>query len=247
MIEQHGIARAFGEQLGLPEAVLERSRPRTSNGTARAGQASAPARRCRWRPDRASGRVSSRSPTVSAGSGRQGVARERAGKQFDPRWPTRSASDGEIRSSRGSTRCDTWQAVIAAEPSLTLVLSGERFRRCARRDRDFVDLSRPTSSGHAAAVAELAAGAGRAAWARRTTRSRTLRRAGLVHDFGRSRRVERDLGQAPAAGRRRVGARPLPPVSDRADARDSQRRSRRSARSPSAPRAARRARAIPVG
>ena len=50
---------------------------------------------------------------------------------------------------------------------------------------NFVDLKSPYTLGHSRAVAELAAAAGRAARAPGRARSRTLRRAGLVHDFGR--------------------------------------------------------------
>ena len=77
-----------------------------------------------------------------------------------------------------------WDAVIAAEPALAVVLSGERFDDALLALASFVDLKSPYFLGHSRAVADLAAAAGE-----RLGLSdgdvRTLRRAGLVHDLGR--------------------------------------------------------------
>lgn len=51
MIEHHAnMARALGEQLGLPDAVLEALRLPMSSGTGAIGRESCPLTPCRWRP-----------------------------------------------------------------------------------------------------------------------------------------------------------------------------------------------------
>ena len=79
----------------------------------------------------------------------------------------------------------TWDAVIDAEPALAVVLSGERFDAALLAIANFVDLKSPYFLGHARAVADLAGRGGARPRARRGASVRTLRRAGLVHDFGR--------------------------------------------------------------
>jgi len=87
-------------------------------------------------------------------------------------------------SSRGLDTTGTWDAVIDAEPALTIVLSGERFDAVLMAIANFVDLKSPFFLGHARAVSELAAEAG-AGLGLHEADLRTLRRAGLVHDLGR--------------------------------------------------------------
>jgi len=87
------------------------------------------------------------------------------------------------RSSTGSTR-GQWQSVIAAEPSLALLVSGERFDAALAAVATAVDIKSPYWLGHAQAVADLAAGAGEQLGLPEAE-VRTLRRAGLVHGFGR--------------------------------------------------------------
>ena len=79
----------------------------------------------------------------------------------------------------------TWDAVIGAEPALAVVLSGERIDAALLAIASFVDLKSPYALGHARAVAELAAAAAGRARPARAPRSRTLRRAALVHGLGR--------------------------------------------------------------
>jgi HD-GYP domain-containing protein (c-di-GMP phosphodiesterase class II) len=78
----------------------------------------------------------------------------------------------------------TWEAVIDAEPGLQLVLSGDDFDGALRAIADFIDLKSPYTLGHARAVAELVAEAG-TRLDLSAPEVRTLRRAGLIHDFGR--------------------------------------------------------------
>jgi HD-GYP domain-containing protein (c-di-GMP phosphodiesterase class II) len=79
---------------------------------------------------------------------------------------------------------ETWNAVIDAEPALGLGLTEEEFDAALLAVADFVDLKCPYSLGHSATVAELAAAAG-ALFKLPEGETKTLRRAGLVHDFGR--------------------------------------------------------------
>ena len=112
---------------------------------------------------------------------------------------------------------ETWDAVIDAEPALAVVLSWDRFDAALLAIANFVDLKSPYSLGHSRAVADLAA-AGRApAWPRRSGGADAASRRARARLWP-ARGLERDLGQARTARRRRVGARAPAPVSDRADA-----------------------------
>ena len=111
------------------------------------------------------------------------LARGRAGKQFDPSLAELMCSDAEpIFADLDGV--GTWNAVIDAEPGLALVLSGEQFDAALLAIADFIDLKSPYSLGHARAVAGLVAEAGTGIGLPEPE-VRTLRRAGLVHDFGR--------------------------------------------------------------
>jgi HD-GYP domain-containing protein (c-di-GMP phosphodiesterase class II) len=111
------------------------------------------------------------------------LARKRCGRQFDPRLAGLIVADGDLLLS-GLDAVTTWDAVIAAEPALAVVLSGERFDAALLAVATFVDLKSPYTLGHARAVADLAAGAG-TRLGLSEDETRTLRRAGLVHDLGR--------------------------------------------------------------
>src|SRR6185503_17933808 len=87
------------------------------------------------------------------------LARERRGAQFDP-----SVSD-LLEAEAEAILFDidavgTWDAVIAAEPALAIVVSGERFDAALLAIASFVDLKSPYFLGHARAVADLAGAAG---------------------------------------------------------------------------------------
>jgi HD-GYP domain-containing protein (c-di-GMP phosphodiesterase class II) len=74
--------------------------------------------------------------------------------------------------------------VISSEPALAIVVAGEQFDAALLAIADFIDLKSPYTLGHARAVADLAAGSG-AELGLSDAEVPTLRRAGLVHDFGR--------------------------------------------------------------
>jgi HD-GYP domain-containing protein (c-di-GMP phosphodiesterase class II) len=185
MIEHHAqMARALGEQLGLPEAVLESltSAYEQWDGRGWPGELSGDEVPLASRIAQLAEfvEVAHRVGGVEAA---KGLARERRGRQFDPTLSDLICADGDLIVS-GLDAVDTWQAVIAAEPALAVVLSGERLDAALAAVANFVDLKSPYFLGHSAAVAELVAEAGRQLGVPEEE-VRTLRRAGLAHDFGR--------------------------------------------------------------
>jgi HD-GYP domain-containing protein (c-di-GMP phosphodiesterase class II) len=111
------------------------------------------------------------------------LARERRGRQFNPRISAVVEADGEALLSRLDAIV-TWDAVIEAEPALAVVLSGERLDSALLAIGNFVDLKSPCFLGHSHAVADLAAAAA-ARIGLSDAETVTLRRAGLMHDLGR--------------------------------------------------------------
>ena len=185
MIEHHArMGRALGEQLGLPEAVLDSiaSAYEQWDGRGWPGELSGEAVPLASRIVQLAEyvEVAHRVDGVQAA---KNLARDRRGEQFDPALADLIRADGDLILS-GLEEIDTWQAVFAAEPALAVVLSGERFDAALAAIADFVDLKLPYFLGHSTAVAELVAEAGRQVGLPEDE-VRVLRRAGLVHDFGR--------------------------------------------------------------
>jgi HD-GYP domain-containing protein (c-di-GMP phosphodiesterase class II) len=111
------------------------------------------------------------------------LCRERHGKQFDPALSELvCACAAELFD--GLDRLGAWDAVIAAEPALAVVLPDERFDSALRAIANFIDLKSPYTLGHSAAVAELAAAAG-SALGFPASDVQLLRRSGWVHNYGR--------------------------------------------------------------
>jgi HD-GYP domain-containing protein (c-di-GMP phosphodiesterase class II) len=108
------------------------------------------------------------------------LARERRGEQFDPQLCDALDGEAEVVLS-GLDEIGTWDAVIEAEPTLAVMLSGERLDDALRALAGFIDVKSPYFLGHSRGVAELAAEAAR----HLDTDDRLLYRAGLVHDWGR--------------------------------------------------------------
>jgi HD-GYP domain-containing protein (c-di-GMP phosphodiesterase class II) len=111
------------------------------------------------------------------------LARRRSGKQFDPSLAELLCGEAE-EILGGLDSFDSWDAVIGSEPALALVVSGDRFDAALEAVANFIDLKSPYTLGHAQAVGELATAAG-TQLGLSAGDVQTLRRAGLVHDFGR--------------------------------------------------------------
>jgi HD-GYP domain-containing protein (c-di-GMP phosphodiesterase class II) len=111
------------------------------------------------------------------------LARERRGGQFDPALCDLVDAEAEVILS-GLDEVGTWDAVIAAEPTLAPLLSGDRLDDALLAIANFIDIKSPYFLGHSKAVADLARAAGARAGAGEGDQL-ALYRAGLVHDFGR--------------------------------------------------------------
>jgi HD-GYP domain-containing protein (c-di-GMP phosphodiesterase class II) len=185
MISHHArMARILGEQLGLPEEVL----------------AALDAAYEQWDGHGWPGELGGSEVPVAARLAQlaefvevahrvggvasvKKLARTRGGKQFDPELARLVGAEAELLLS-GIDEAGAWDVVIEAEPALAVVLTEERFDGALAAIATFVDLKSPYTLGHARAVADLAAGAG-ATLGLPEQAVRTLRRTGLVHDFGR--------------------------------------------------------------
>ena len=111
------------------------------------------------------------------------LARQRAGRQFDPHLSALLCAQAEdIFADLDALQ--TWDAVIDAEPALGVRLDEKQFDGALTAVADFVDLKSPYTLGHARAVADLVTRA--AQHLRLDDEQATLvRRAAQVHGFGR--------------------------------------------------------------
>jgi HD-GYP domain-containing protein (c-di-GMP phosphodiesterase class II) len=110
------------------------------------------------------------------------IARRRAGKQFDPRLVEIVCADAEkIFDDLDGT--ESWDAVIDAEPALSVALSPAQLDDALAAISRFVDLKSPYTLGHAAAVADLAGGAATAMGAP-DAEVALVRRSALVSRYG---------------------------------------------------------------
>ena len=185
MIETHAaLARGLAERLGLPQAVQVAVGSSYEQWDGKG-----------WPGDLAgehipvASRLSQFAEFVEVAHRLGGIdaavalAERRAGSQFDPSLAETLRSEpeailGELDSAH------TWSAVIDAEPTLRVTLSGGAFDQALLAIADFVDLKSPYTLGHARAVAELAAATATQLGLPEDEVS-MLRRAGLVHDLGR--------------------------------------------------------------
>jgi HD-GYP domain-containing protein (c-di-GMP phosphodiesterase class II) len=111
------------------------------------------------------------------------IARKRRGTEFDPALVDLFCEEAptlldDVAAVAG------WDAVIAAEPALRLVLTEAEFDAALEAIADFADLKSPYTLGHSRAVADIAADAGRQ-MGLDEREIVLLHRAGLVHDLGR--------------------------------------------------------------
>ena len=108
------------------------------------------------------------------------VALARSGGQLDPALVELFATEAETIFGE-LDQVTTWDAVMGKAPTVGRELSDDDLDRVLAAIADFVDLKSPYTLGHSRGVAELAAGAA----AELGMDTRTVRRAGLVHDLGR--------------------------------------------------------------
>jgi HD-GYP domain-containing protein (c-di-GMP phosphodiesterase class II) len=185
MVREHArIARLLGEQLNLSIGVLtslssayEQWNGKGWPGDLKEEEVPLPARVAQL------AEFSEVAHRVGGVGAAKELARGRSGKQFDPSLADLLCSDAELIFAN-LDGVGTWTTVIDAEPGLALVLSGEQFDGALLAIANFVDLKSPYTLGHAAAVADLVAAAG-TRLGLPDAEVRTLRRAGLVHNFGR--------------------------------------------------------------
>ena len=113
------------------------------------------------------------------------VIRSRSGKAFDP--DVVSAFLGNADEVLGSAEIpDTvWKDVLDAEPQPSLTLEGSAIDRALKAMGAFSDLVSPYLSGHSSGVADLAATAAEL-HGFADVEVKTIRRAGFVHDMGRT-------------------------------------------------------------
>jgi HD-GYP domain-containing protein (c-di-GMP phosphodiesterase class II) len=110
-------------------------------------------------------------------------ARRRSGRSLDPDVVAEFARHGPELLAELPVE-SSWAELIAADPA-PRTLAGEELDAALEALADFVDLKSPYFAGHSRGVADLAAAAARRAGLP-PEEVRTLRRAGLVHDIGRS-------------------------------------------------------------
>jgi HD-GYP domain-containing protein (c-di-GMP phosphodiesterase class II) len=178
------LAQMFARQLGLPEAVsvavgagYEQWNGRGWPGRLRGERVPVAARLAHVAEYvEVAQRVGGNAAAVA-------LARKQSGKQFDPSLAAlvRDRPD-DLFANLGAV--STWDAVIAAEPALAVVLTEDEFDAALLAVANFVDLKSPYMLGHARAAAELAEAAG-AKLALPADELIALRRAALVGGFGR--------------------------------------------------------------
>ena len=185
MISQHArLARALAEQLELPgqvrEAVgaaYEQWDGRGWPGDLRGEAVPAAARMAQF------AEFLEVAHRVGGTQAATALARRQAGKQFDPALAALVCARAE-EIFGGLEAIPAWQTVIDAEPALAVELSEAQLDSALAAIANFVDLKSPFTLGHSVAVADLAAGAGHRLGLPREE-VLVLRRAGLVHGFGR--------------------------------------------------------------
>jgi len=112
------------------------------------------------------------------------VAKERAGGAHDPHIVEQFCQQA-AQLLEGLENEPSWEAVIALEPGSHISLTEDRFDIACRAIADFVDIKSPYTLGHSSGVAELAADAAHLCGLPEADVV-TIRRAGMIHDVGRT-------------------------------------------------------------
>ena len=185
MIAKHAaIAKLLAQQLGLPQAVMDGvgAAYEKWDGKGWPGElkgADIPIA-ARLAPLGEFTEVAARVGGVDAV--RKLMAKE-SGKLFDPELAAIMSAEAELITA-GLEDAGNWDAVIDLEPSLSVVLTGERFDAALEAVANFIDLKSPYFSGHAKTLSALVASAAEGAgWP--DDEVQLVRRAALVQGFGR--------------------------------------------------------------
>lgn len=112
------------------------------------------------------------------------ILRRRSGTVYDPDL-VRVLLDALPQLLGEVDKHDPWDEVLAAEPEPHLVLTGDDLDDALLAAADFIDLKSPYTPGHSRGVAELAAAAAEVLGLDADDVT-AVRRAGWVHDFGRT-------------------------------------------------------------
>jgi len=185
MVATHNtIARSFAQQLGLPQPVGEAVATGYErwDGKGWPGELSGDAIPLASRVVQLAEHVEV-AHRVGGIGGACALARARAGGQFDPALVDLLVSDAPAVFA-GLDEVDRWRAVIDAEPSLAVVLSGDRLDAALAALGTAVDVKSPYWLGHSQALADLAGAAGERAGLAADDVV-TLRRTALVCGLGR--------------------------------------------------------------
>ena len=185
MIDHHAeMARSLADQLGLPDAVIEAVSAGYEQwdgkgwpGSLKGEAVPLPARLANMTE------FIEVAHRVGGVAEAKALAKKRRGAQFDPHLADVIVAEGDLILA-DLEQVRAWDAVIEIEPSLAVVLSGDRFDAALEAVANFVDLKSPYFLGHARAVAELAAAAA-AEMSLGLEEASMVRRAALVHGFGR--------------------------------------------------------------
>lgn len=112
----------------------------------------------------------------------RGVLARRARTMFDPAIVAVFCSQGDLLDE--VERADPLPAILDAEPGPPRLIRDAELDGCARAFADMIDLKTPSTHGHSAGVAELAA-SGAARLGLSDGEVTQVRRAGWFHDLGR--------------------------------------------------------------
>jgi HD-GYP domain-containing protein (c-di-GMP phosphodiesterase class II) len=111
------------------------------------------------------------------------VAQKLRGVNYDPALVDLFLSESEALLD-GLDEASSWEAILDAEPRLEPRVHGEKLDDALEAMADLIDMKTPYFAGHSRGVANLAAEAGQVAGVPGEDVT-VLRRAGLLHDFGR--------------------------------------------------------------
>jgi len=185
MIAGHArMARALGEQLGLPDAVLEALARSYERWDGRgypgelAGEDVPLASRITQLAEFMEVAHRTGGPDAAVD-----IAHRRSGKQFDPHLVAIVDADRE-KIFHGIEDDGSWESVIDAEPALASALSADECDRALDAIARFADLKSPYMLGHSGAVAELASAAA-STLGLPPADAATVRRSASVMAFGR--------------------------------------------------------------